>query len=117
MRSWLPGPLRLSRGAAHRISRNGRALEHLPAVAAAFATGAITAEQVAVIARVGDVDVQAEGVGRGSGLAEVDRLLAEVASTRPHEELKQVVQHFLDRLNPDGTEPDPPADRCLSLGR
>ena len=43
MRSWLPGHLRLSRGAAHRISRNGRALEALPAVAAAFALGAVRA--------------------------------------------------------------------------
>src|SRR4051812_10732838 len=107
MRSWLPGHLRFSRGAALRISRNGRALEQLPAVAAAFAAGAVTAEQVAVIAPVADVDVQAEAVGQGVDLAAIDRILADVACTQTHDELKQAVQHFLDRLDPDGPEPDP----------
>src|SRR4051812_24005871 len=96
MRSWLRGHVRLSSAAAHRISRNGRALEQLPAVAAAFARGAVTAQQVAVIAPVAAVDVQAEAVGQGIDLSEVDQILADVASTRPHEELRTVVQHFLD---------------------
>jgi len=117
MRSWLPGHLRLSRKEAHRISRNGRALEQLPAVAAAFAAGAITADQVAVIAPVAAVDVQAEAVGQGIDLAEVDRILAEVASTRPYDELRTVVQHFLDRLDPDGTEPDPTEQRAVSIAK
>src|SRR4051812_36476962 len=117
MRSWLPGHLRLSRGAALRISRNGRALEQLPAVAAAFGAGAVTAEQVAVIAPVADVDVQAEAVGQGIDLAQIDHLLAEGASTPAHDELKQVVQHFLDRLDPDGPEPDPTEQRSLSIAK
>src|SRR5690349_2841998 len=50
MQSWLGGHGRLSPAAAHRLVRTGRALEHLPAVAAAFAAGRVTAEQVAVIA-------------------------------------------------------------------
>jgi hypothetical protein len=61
--------------------------------------------------------VQAEAVGQGIDLAEIDRLLADVAATRPHDELKQVVQHFLDRLNPDGPEPDPTEDRALSIAK
>ena len=116
MRSWLPGHLRLSTGEAHRLVRNARALEQLPAVAAAFAAGAVTAEQVAVIARV-DVGVQAEAVGQGIDLAAIDQILADVASTRPHEELRTVVQHFLDRLNPDGPEPDPTEQRSLSIAK
>src|SRR3954454_17450699 len=52
MRSWLPGHRRLSPREAHRIVRNGRVLEALPAVAAGFAAGAITADQVAAIAPV-----------------------------------------------------------------
>jgi hypothetical protein len=117
MRSWLRGHVRLTTGAAHRLVVNGRALEQLPAVAAAFARGAVTAEQVAVIAPVAAVDVQAEAVGQGIDLAEVDQILADVASTRPHEELRTVVQHFLDRLDPDGPEPDPTEGRSLSIAR
>lgn len=117
MRSWLRGHLRLSAGAAHRLVGNGRVLEQLPAVAAAFARGAVTADQVAVIAPVAAVDVQAEAVGQGIDLAEVDRILADVASTRPHDELRTVVQHFLDRLDPDGTEPDPTEQRAVSIAK
>ncbi len=117
MRSWLPGHLPLSVRAAHRLVVNGRALEQLPAVAAAFAAGAVTAEQVAVIAPVAAVDVQAEAVGQGVDLAEIDRTLAEVAATRPHADLVKVVAHFLDRLNPDGPEPDPTEGRRLSIAR
>src|SRR3954454_1545535 len=91
MRSWLRGHLRLSSGAAHRIAVNGRALEQLPAVAAAFAAGAVTAEQVAVIAPVTAVDVQAEAVGQGVDLAEVDATLAEVAATRVHAQLGRLL--------------------------
>src|SRR5688500_8404611 len=49
MQSWLRGHARLSPAAAAHLVRNGRSLEHLPAVASAFADGTITAEQVAVI--------------------------------------------------------------------
>jgi hypothetical protein len=48
---WLRGHLRLSPGAARQIVRNGRTLEHLPAVAAACADGLVTAEQVSVLTR------------------------------------------------------------------
>jgi hypothetical protein len=117
MRSWLRGHVRLSARAAARIVGNGRALEHLPAVAAAFACGAVTAEQVAVIAPVAAVDVQAEAVGQGVDLSVVDEVLAEVASTQDHAALGAVVQRFLDRLNPDGAEPDSTEERRLSIAR
>ena len=83
----------------------------------AFAIGAVTAEQVAVIAPVAAVDVQAEAVGQGVDLSEVDATLARVATTQVHAALGQVVQHFLARLNPDGTEPDPTEGRMLSIAR
>ncbi len=117
MRSWLPGHLRLSRGAAHRISRNGRALEQLPAVAAAFAAGAITAEQVAVIAPVSRPENLAAAADQGVDLAGVDAALADTAATRPYAELGQVVQHYLERLDPDGAEPDPTEARTLTIVR
>ena len=52
MASWLRGHCRLSPRAAGLLVRNGRALEHLPAVAAGCAEGWITADQLAVIAPI-----------------------------------------------------------------
>jgi hypothetical protein len=117
MRSWLRGHVRLSARAAAQIVGNGRALEALPAVAAAFAAGAITAEQVAVIAPVAAVDVQAEAVGQGVDLGAIDAALTDVATTQVHAALGAVVQRFLDLLDPDGPEPDPTEDRALSIAR
>jgi membrane-bound lytic murein transglycosylase B len=83
MGSWLRGHVRLSAGEVRRLMRSGRALEQLPAVAAAFAAGAVTAEQVAVVAAVEvQVEVQVEAVGQGVDPAAVDATLAEVAAGR-----------------------------------
>jgi Domain of unknown function (DUF222) len=117
MRPWLRNHLRLSAREAGRLVGNGRALQALPAVAAAFAAGRVTAEQVAVIAPVAAVDVQAEAVGQGIDLAAVDALLADVAGTQVHAALGQVVRRFLDLLDPDGPEPDPTEERALSIAR
>jgi Domain of unknown function (DUF222) len=117
MRPWLRNHLRLSAREAGRLVCNGRALEALPALRAAFAAGQVTAEQVSVIAPVAATDVQAEAVGQGIDLAAIDRALTEVAATQVHAALGQVVQHFLDRLDPDGPEPDPTEQRALSIAR
>jgi hypothetical protein len=117
MRPWLRNHLRLSAREAGRLICNGRALEALPAVAAAFAAGRVTAEQVSVIAPVAATDVQAEAVGQGIDLAAVDAVLADVASRQVHAALGQVVQRFLDRLDPDGPEPDPTEQRALSIAK
>ena len=117
MRSWLRGHVRLSARASAQLVRNGRVLEAFPAVAAAFAAGAVTAEQVAVIAPLAATDVQAEAVGQGIDLTEIDRLLVEVATVQDHAALVVVVQQILDRLNPDGPEPDPTEGRLLSISR
>jgi Domain of unknown function (DUF222) len=104
-------------GAAHRLVATGRALEHLPAVAVAFAAGRVTAEAVAVIAPVAREEHRAAAVAAGVDLAAVDAVLADAAATRPHHELAQVVHHYLARLDPDGTEPDPTEQRTLSMTR
>jgi hypothetical protein len=117
MQSWLRGHVRLSGGEARRLIRNGRALEQLPAVAQAFAAGAVTAEQVAVVAPVAGIEVQAEAVGQGVDLAAVDATLAEVAACQPFAQLGRVVHHYLARLDPDGPEPDPTEGRSLTLSR
>ena len=117
MQSWLRGHARLSPSAAGKLVRSGRALEHLPAVAAAFADGHVTAEQVAVIAPVDRAREPAAAAGQGVDLATVDATLAEIAATRPHAELGQVVHHYLERLDPDGPEPDPTEGRLLSFAK
>jgi hypothetical protein len=115
MNSWLRGHGRLSPAAAGQLIRNGRALDHLPAVASAFSDGAVTAEQVAVIAPVVKADRQGAALAQGIDLAEVDRTLAAVAAERAIQQLARVVHHYLARLEPDGPEPDPTDDRSLTL--
>ncbi|TFV90084.1 HNH endonuclease signature motif containing protein [Blastococcus sp. CT_GayMR16] len=117
MKSWLRTHVRLSAAEITRLVRNGRALDQLPALRAAFAAGAVTAEQVSVVAPVTAVDVQAEAVGQGVDLAQIDATLTEVAVTLPHAQLGRVVAHFLARLDPDGTEPDPSEGRSLTLSK
>jgi len=117
MRSWLRGHVRLSAGEVRRLVRNGRALEHLPALAARFADGVVTAEQVTVVAPMIALEAQAEAVGQGVDLMAVDVALAEVAATRPFAQLPRVVAHYLARLDPDGPEPDPTEGRSLTLAR
>jgi hypothetical protein len=117
MASWLRGHLRLSPGAASQIVRNGRALEQLPAVAAACADGMVTAEQVSVIAPVTRPENVVAAAEQGVDLLAVDAALAAVAATRQHADLGKVVHHYLSRLDPDGTEPDPTEQRALSIAR
>jgi hypothetical protein len=117
MRSWLRGHARLSPGAAGQLVRNGRALAHLPAVAAAFADGAVTAEQVAVVAPITTDDRRAAAAEQGVDLTAVDVALVGVAAAEPHAQLGRVVAHYLARLDPDGTEPDPTEGRSLTLAK
>src|SRR3954471_12406454 len=116
MGSWLRGHARLSPAAVGQLGRNGRGLEKLPTVAAAFAGGAVTADAVSVIAAVAKPEnltlAEAQDVDLGG-----DATLTEVATTRPHAELAQVVHHYLARLDEDGPEPDPTQGRVLSLAK
>jgi hypothetical protein len=45
------------------------------------------------------------------------RALAHAAGTLPFAELRQVVQHYLARLDPDGAEPDPTEGRAVRVAR
>jgi hypothetical protein len=86
-------------------------------VAAAFADGRVTAEQATVIAPVTRDEHRTAAAAQGVDLAAVDATLAEVAATRPYSELTQVVHHYLERLDPDGPEPDPTERRSLSFAK
>ena len=115
MQSWLRGHGRLGPAAAGQLIRNGRALDHLPALAAAFADGAVTAEQVAVVAPVVQEDRRTAALAQSIDLAEVDRTLTAVAAERAIQQLTRVVHHYLSCLDPDGPEPDPTDERSLTL--
>src|SRR4051812_3791974 len=117
MPAWLRGHARLSPAAAGRLVRSGRALEHLPAVAGAFAAGEVTAEQVAVIAPVAADEALAAAAAQQVDLAEVDTALATVATTQPYQRLGEVVHRYLDALDPDRPEPDPTEGRRLTIAR
>ncbi|MGY1832895.1 DUF222 domain-containing protein [Geodermatophilus sp. SYSU D01180] len=117
MASWLRGHCRLSTAEASRLVRNGRALEHLPALAEAHDAGLVSAEQVAVAARAVTPERLAAAAAVGVDLAVIDAVLTGVAVERPHADLVQVVQHYCTDLDPDGPEPDPTQGRSLTLAR
>src|SRR5690242_8123540 len=115
MASWLRGHARFSAHAAAELVATGRAMEQLPAVAAAFADGAVTAAQAAVIAPIARPEDLARAGAQDVDLSAVDQAMATVAITQSHEQLVAVVRHYRQALDPDGAEPDPTEGRRLSL--
>ena len=108
MRSWLRGHARLSPAAIGQLLRTGRAIEHLPAVAAAFADGRITAEQVSVLAPVVSPVNLAAAAEQGVDLAEVDAVLAQTAATREHAHLARWCTTTWPGSTPTVPNPTPP---------
>jgi hypothetical protein len=117
MASWLRGHGHLSPAEASRVVRSGRALEHLPATAAAFADGAVTAGQVAVIAPIAGDDERAAAEAQGVDLGAIDEAVAAVAQSPAHDRLPQVVHVYRQALDPDGDEPDPTEGRRLTIAK
>ncbi|SNS56683.1 protein of unknown function [Geodermatophilus pulveris] len=117
MASWLRGHGHLSGAEAARVVRAGRALGHLPAMAAAFAAGEVTGEQAAVLGTVADPAKLALAAGQGVDLRVVDGLLTGVARRHPQADTARAVRHYADRLDADGPEPDPTEGRRLSITR
>jgi hypothetical protein len=117
MPSWLRGHGHLSTTEAARVVRTGRALAQLPAMADAFAAGAVTAEQAGVMARVAEPEPLARATEQGVDLAVVDRLLTDVGQASPYADTAQAVHHYLDRLDEDGPEPDPTEARRLVIAK
>jgi Domain of unknown function (DUF222) len=117
MQSWLRGHAHLSAAEAGRLVRSGRGLEHLPATAAAFADGAITAGQAATIAPIASEDARAAAEAQDVDLGAIEQSLVGVAVGEAHEKLPQVVHVYLEALDPDGAEPDPTEGRRLSFAK
>src|SRR3712207_2883416 len=79
MTSWLRGHGHLSVAEAARVVRTGRALTHLPGMAAAFGAGQVTGEQAGAIARVTEPEHLEAAAEQDVDLAVVDQLLTGVA--------------------------------------
>ncbi|MGY1734452.1 DUF222 domain-containing protein [Geodermatophilus sp. SYSU D00684] len=117
MASWLRGHCRLSTAEASRLVRNGRALEHLPALVEAHGAGLVSAEQVAVAAKAVTPERLAAAAAAGVDLTVIDAVFTGVAVECAHADLVQVVQHYCTDLDPDGPEPDPTEGRSLTLSK
>ena len=117
MRSWLISHARLSPAEAGRVVRSGRALAEFPALAEAFADGAVTAAQFDLVAEKVGPGERAAAAEQGIDLGAFDRDWATVAVSAPHDVLRAAVGAFEDALDPDGAEPDPTEGRRLSIAK
>jgi hypothetical protein len=89
--------------------------ECLPAVAAAFAAGQITADQVEVLAEMATPQALEKAAAAGVDLAAIEAAFLAVAVDAPHRDLQKAVGAYLAALDPDGPEPDPTEGRSLSM--
>ncbi|MGY1671590.1 DUF222 domain-containing protein [Geodermatophilus sp. SYSU D00710] len=117
MAAWLRGHCRLSGSDAARLVGNGRALEHLPALAEAHDAGWVTAAQVAEAAGLLTPKRRAAFAAAGVDLGEVDGVLTGVAVEQDHAAFVTVVKHYEHACDPDGPEPDPTEGRSLTVSK
>ena len=117
MAAWLRGHAHLSVAAAAELVRSGRALEHLPALGAAFAAGEVTADQVAAVAPIAHDEHRVTAAEQDVDLSEIDAALTTIAASQPHQVLRQAVDRYLAMLDQDGPEPDPTEGRRLALSK
>ena len=115
MGSWLRSHGRLSGGAVTQLRRQGRALDRLPGLAAAYTAGTVNADQVDVIAVIATTENLDRAAAQGIELADIVSAALAVATTRPYRDLQVLVGTYLARLDPDGGEPDPTDQRSLTL--
>src|SRR3712207_9089142 len=102
MQSWLRGHLRVSGSLAKQLVAAGRILEQLPAVEAAFADGALGADQVEVIAQIATPANLDLAAGQGIDVAAVEAALVVVATHGTHRDLQRAVGEYLAKLDPGG---------------
>ncbi len=117
MRSWLRSHTRIPDGAAKRLIDTGRALESLPAAEAAFAAGAIGAEQVAAIAPITAPKRLEQAAQAGVDVPAIEAELVAIAQQVSHQRLRAAVHFYTERLDPDGLEPDPTEGRTCMMSR
>jgi hypothetical protein len=106
MKGRLLGSCRLAPVEATAIVSTGRRLEQLPATAAAFASGAITATHARVITRAMTPGRAAEAADAGIDLAQTDHILADLARQTPPDETAGGVARWVAGVDPDGALDD-----------
>ena len=115
MASWLRGHGHLDGAAAGQLVRAGRALEHLPATAGAFAEGALTLGHVSAMAPVASERALAAAAEQGVDVRAAESAFAAVAVVSMPKDVHDVVRSYLAGLDPDGAEPDPTEQRSLTV--
>jgi hypothetical protein len=106
MKAWLRGACHLAPGEATAIVSTGRRLEQLPATAAAFAAGEITATHARVITRAITPARVARAADAGISLGETDEILAALARATTPEETARGVARWVAGVDPDGSLDD-----------
>jgi Domain of unknown function (DUF222) len=106
MKAWLRGVCHLAPAEATAMVSTGRRLEQLPATAAAFAAGGITAEHARVITRAMTPRRVAKAAEGGIALDETDRVLAALARTTTPQDTARAVARWVAGIDPDGALDD-----------
>jgi Domain of unknown function (DUF222) len=106
MPAWLRGHCRLAAGEATAIVSSGRRLEQLPALAAAFADGAVSAAHVRVVTSALTPRRVARAAEAGIDLAETDRILTDLAVTADPQHTAAAVRRWVAGIDPDGALDD-----------
>lgn len=106
MKSWLRGSCRMAPAEATAIVSTGRRLDQLPATAAAFERGEISALHARVITRAITPGRVAKAAEAGIELAETDRILADLARNTAPDETARGVARWVAGVDPDGALDD-----------
>ena len=115
MASWLRGHGHLAGTTAGQLVQAGRALEHLPATAVAFADGAVTLGHVSAMAPLTADEARAAAEQQGVDVRATEAAFAAVAVASVPKDVHDVVRAYLAGLDPDGSEPDPTEQRSLTV--
>jgi hypothetical protein len=106
MKTWLTGHCRISGREAAGLVRAGRRLRELPALAAAYAAGAVTPAHVGVVTAAVTPARVAKAVERGIDLGRTDQILTRAALALGPEDSAQAVRRWVAGIDPDGTLDD-----------
>ena len=102
MKGWLTGHCRISGRAAGDLVRDGRRLADLPALAAAYAAGAVTPAHVAVVTAALTPARVAVAETNGIDLATTDVVLSDAARALAPEDTAKAVRRWVAGIDPDG---------------
>lgn len=106
MKSWLRGHCRMAPAEASGIVSTGRRLEALPATAAAFDNGEISALHARVITRAMTPGRVAKAAEAGIDLGDTDHILADLARATTPDETARGVARWVAGVDPEGTLDD-----------